>query len=367
MPESITQKRSLTIFPLAAAVFLLICALTHARAQSRTTPPGFDFNGALDTAENMPRLHSLLVSWDGDLILERYFNGRDARDVANVKSVSKSIISALIGIAIERGFIDGVDQGIGEFFDDSVLDTGDPKGQITISNLLSMQAGLRTTSNRYYGAWVLSPNWVEWALEQPFDDVPGGRMIYSTGNTHLLSAIISTATGMSTLDFARQSLGAPLGIHIAEWPRDPQGVYFGGNDMEFTPRQMLAIGQMYMDRGRRGGQQVVPEKWIEASFVPRTESEREEGRFYGYGWWIRDMAGFETPYAWGYGGQFILLVPDLHLVVVTTSNSNPGPDRRQHTRRIYNLAEFGVIAAAARVLKKPISLGPERRSVESVN
>lgn len=334
---------------------ILIGAAGSVAPQTPANRPSFDFSGAIESAQSMPRLHSLLVSWRGDLVFEQYFNGRTATDLGNVKSVSKSIISALIGIAIDQGHIAGVDQPIGDYFhDDLEGDNADAKRAITIGQLLTMQAGLETTSNRNYGAWVQSANWVQWSLERPFDDAPGGRMIYSTGNTHLLSAIIQRATGMSTLQFARRSLGEPLGFRIAPWPRDPQGIYFGGNDMELTPRQMMAIGQLYIDGGAAGGHNLLPRSWIDASFVPRTESEREPGRYYGYGWWIRDMVGFRTPYAWGYGGQFILLVPEIDLVVVTTSSSNPGPDRRRHTRRIYAFAEYEVIAAAARALGVPI-------------
>ena len=163
--------------------------------------------------------------------------------------------------------------------------------------------------------------------------MPGARMIYSTGNTHLLSAILSKATGLSPLEFARQNLGEKLGFRLAPWPQDPQGIYFGGNDMELTPRQMLAFGQLFLDGGEYRGRHVVSPEWIDASFETRTESEREPGRYYGYGWWIRDMAGFRTPYAWGFGGQFILIVPAIDLVVVTTSMEGRAPRRRTSIRR----------------------------------
>jgi len=368
MPRLIKHFMPPRTRPFAVSILLFFSVWTPSFGQSGTRTPNFDFDSALNSAETMTRLHSLLISWNGQLILERYFNGRNANDIANVKSVSKSIMSALVGIAIEQGHINSVEQSIGDFVGDSISgDESTAKQQITIENLLSMQSGLRTTSNRNYGAWVLSPNWIEWALAQPFDDAPGGRMIYSTGNTHLLSAVISTATGMSTLEYARLTLGRPLGFNVSAWPTDPQGVYFGGNDMEFTPRQMLAIGEVYISGGVRNGRRIIPDHWIDATFVRRTESEREPGRYYGYGWWIRDMAGFETPYAWGYGGQFILLIPDLDLVVVTTSSSNPGPDRRQHTGRIYEFAEFDVIAAAAQALGKPVRARSARPPNESVN
>ncbi len=345
-----TAKLEILASALALALgFFLVCGNLEAQEQPISD---HTFDRALANGEAMPRLHSLLVSRRGTLVLERYFHGTDRHDVANVKSVSKSIVSALVGIAIERGYISGVDEAIVDYFP-RALDGGvDPaKRSITIENLLTMQAGLRPTSNRYYGAWVLSPNWIEFALAQPVEEPPGGRMRYSTGNTHLLSAILTQTTGRSTLEFARAELGAPLGFHLSSWPTDPQGIYFGGNDMELTPRQMRAFGELYLNGGRVAGRQVVPAAWVEASLQPRTESPREDGRYYGYGWWVRSMAGYQTPYAWGYGGQFIILVPDLQTVVVTTSSSTPGDDRRSHTRRLYGLIENDVIAPLGAALE----------------
>ena len=137
-----------------------------------------------------------------------------------------------------------------------------------------------------------------------------------------------------------------LGFQLAAWPQDPQGIYFGGNNMEFTPRQMLSFGELYLNDGQANGRQVIPSNWIATSLQPLAESAREEGRFYGYGWWMRDMAGIQTAFAWGYGGQFIILVPDLSLVVVTTSSSLPGDNRRSHIRRLYELLEYEIIQPA---------------------
>ena len=302
------------------------------------------FSEALRSAEQMPRLHSLLVSHEGELVVEKYFNGRTARRTANIKSVSKSIMSALVGIAIDQGHVASLDQPISDF-DGELLSTrtGTAKDNITVGNLLSMQAGLETTSFYNYGAWVLSNDWVGFALNQPLQAAPGTKLQYSTGNTHLLSAILTEATGKSTLDFAREVLGQPLGFQLAAWPQDPKGIYFGGNNMEFTPRQLMSFGQLYLNNGRGNGRQVIPPSWIETSLQPLAESAREEGRFYGYGWWMRDMAGIRTTFAWGYGGQFVLLVPELSLVVVTTSSSLPGDGRRSHIRRLYELLEYGIV------------------------
>src|SRR5262245_9674819 len=284
--------------------------------------PAVDLNEAGNAGAQFRRLHSLLVSWRGDVVLERYYNGKKPASLANIKSASKSVISALVGIAIEQGRIRSVKEPIGPFFPELSADTKTrAKASITIEDLLTMRSGLETTSNRNYGAWVLSGNWVRHALNKPLLNPPGTRMEYSTGNTHLLSAILSKATGKSTWQFANETLAKPMGFSLAQWPRDPQGIYFGGNDMLMTPRQMLAFGEMYLRRGRIGERQVVPRSWVDASFVPRAQSLRERERQYGYGWWIRELGGYRTYYAWGYGGQFIFVVPDLDLVVVTTSSS----------------------------------------------
>ncbi|MDC0598278.1 beta-lactamase family protein [Gammaproteobacteria bacterium] len=332
---------------LRVLLILSCCPISLVCAAEDASPV---LNSALARASQMPRLHSLLVSHQGELVVEQYFNGRDEDDIANVKSASKSIISALIGAAIDRGYLNGVDQTIGEFFPNELSgESNTAKREIKIEDLLTMQSGLETTSNRNYGRWVLSNNWIDFTLNQPLENTPGTVMQYSTGSTHLLSAIITKATGKSTLEFAREVLGQPLGFYLGAWPTDPQGIFFGGNDMEFTPKQMLRIGELYLNRGAYNGRQVLPAEWISATFVDRTISPRDEGRrTYGYGWWIRDMAGYRTTYAWGYGGQFILIVDELDLIIVTTSSSNPGSDRRRHTRGIYDLVEYDIIAPLAR-------------------
>src|SRR5690606_25899104 len=128
-------------------------------------------------------------------------------------------------------------------------------------------AGLGRTSGPNYGRWVSSRNWVRAALAEPFDGEPGGQMLYSTGSTHLLSAILTRAGGRSTLDLARDWLGPVEGFSIDAWDRDPQGIYVGGNQMAMTSRSLAAFGELYRNGGRnRVGEQVVPEDWIEQSW-----------------------------------------------------------------------------------------------------
>ena len=371
--EAARRSRFETDYGVAARKLLPAClALAavlplHATQYPTTPGPGepLGFADAVRAAGDLPRLHSLLASWRGEVVLERYYNGTRAARSANVKSVSKSIISALIGIAIDRGLVKGTDTPIRTYFPEIANDRDERKRRITIEDLLTMRAGLETTSNRNYGAWVQSRNWVQHALAKPLVAMPGTEMEYSTGNTHLLSAILTKASGKSTWQFAQEALARPLGFALARWPQDPQGIYFGGNDMLLTPRQMLAFGELYLRRGRVTGsdivassgavkssaqvkeaRQVVPENWIEQSFVPRGIS-RISGQRYGYGWWIRELAGHQAQFAWGFGGQYIILVPDLDLVVVTTSASTVAEDRRTHRRTLFELLEDLVIAPVA--------------------
>ena len=328
--------------------FFLIIVAPAASLAAEQAPfiSNYRFAEAIKSAESLPRLHSLLVSHEGQLVLEEYFNGKEPNQIANIKSVSKSLLSALVGIAIDQGYIESVDQPISEYYGELLADDPDEmKRTITIGNLLSMQAGLETTSFYNYGAWVQSQDWVNYALRQPLLSQPGTKMHYSTGNTHVLSAILTQATGRSTLQFARQVLAQPLGLELSAWPTDPSGIYFGGNNMELTPRELIVFGELYLNNGRANGKQIVPAAWIEVSLERRIESSWRRGLYYGYGWWSRDLAGFNTPYAWGYGGQFIMLVPDLNLVVVTTSNSQPTGTRRSNTRDIHALVEDQIIPA----------------------
>jgi CubicO group peptidase (beta-lactamase class C family) len=289
---------------------------------------------------NWPRMHSLLVSQGGQLVYEEYFNGRGRDSLDNVKSVSKSVLSALIGIAIARGDISSVDATLSDYFGREIGNGIDSTvGRITVENLLTMQAGLEPTSNSNYGAWVASNDWIGSALHAPLEAKPGEKMLYSTGNTHLLSAILTRATGRSTLQYARETLTKPLGFKLAPWPRDPQGVYFGGNDMEFTPRQLLDVGELYLNGGRAGGIQVIPQRWVKASLAPHARSPHGDARYYGYGWWVCELAGYVVPHAWGHGGQFIMLVPDLDLVIVTTSSTSPCAASQHHANNVYGLLQ----------------------------
>jgi CubicO group peptidase (beta-lactamase class C family) len=317
-------------------VLALILALV-AGALAVSGQTGADFIELRRLAATLPRLHSLVVAHRGEVVFEHYGRGYSATRLANVKSASKSVISALIGIAIERGLIKGVDQRAADFFPELARDQDARKRAITVEHLLTMRSGLESTSGQNYGRWVTSRNWVAHALARPLVADPGMTMQYSTGTSHILSALLTRVTKTSTWQFANAALGKPLGIQIARWPQDPQGIYFGGNDMLLTPRQMVAFGELYLNEGRVKGQQVVPERWVKTSCVPRTSSRFDPGREYGYGWWIDEVGGETACYAWGYGGQFILVFEDLDLVVTATSSTSESDERRGYRRELLRM------------------------------
>jgi CubicO group peptidase (beta-lactamase class C family) len=328
---------------------LLAAWIVNTAAEVKTKPPKLQPTlraRALERAQELSRLRSLLVSIDGEIVEERYFNGARATEPANLKSVSKSVVSALVGIAIDRGYLKSLDENLGKFFPEHLAGVDDArKKSIPLEDLLTMRSGLESTSNVNYGRWVQSHHWVRYALSRPIVEEPGGRMIYSTGNSHLLSAVLTKATKMSTFEFARRYLAEPLGVPLSPWVRDPQGIYFGGNEMHWTPRGMLAFGELYLNGGRIGDKQVLSEAWVKESIKPRTSS-RWSGREYGYGWWIDRLGGHEIHYAWGHGGQFVFILPALKMVVVTTSLPLPGEGRREHQHAIYDLMEQDLIPAA---------------------
>ncbi len=269
------------------------------------------------------RLHTVIAAHQGAIYYEETFGGPGPVAPVNIKSLSKTILSGIVGRAIEDGVLTGVDQSAQDALDSQVPANANARvSDITIGNLLSMQAGLERTSGGNYGRWVVSDNWVQFALSRPMIDEPGGRMLYSTGSTHLLSAALTEQSGRSTHDLAVDYLGRPLNVNIPPWPTDPQGIYFGGNDMVMSPRALLRFGEMYRLGGEIDGQRVLPESWIEASWEPRGQSPWTSDS-YGYGWFITEMAGESAYYGRGFGGQVLYVIPALEVTVVVTSSPNP--------------------------------------------
>lgn len=267
--------------------------------------------------EGLGQLHSIQIQAGDEVVFASAPRGPGLDRVANIKSCSKSIIALLLGTAIERGEIDGVEATLGEVAPRIVpADATGGVEDITMEDLVSLRAGLERTSGPNYGGWIASRNWIADQLTRPFVAEPGGRMLYSTGSTHVLGAALAEATGKSLLALARERLGDPLGIEVPPWTRDPQGYYLGGNEMALTPRAMLKIAVMMRDHGRYEGRQVIAQDWIAASLRPRAVSPFS-GMGYGYGWFLTD-SGYAL--ARGYGGQVIAAHRERGLAVAITSD-----------------------------------------------
>ncbi len=294
----------------------------------------------IEQAERIDRLHSLLVLQHGQPVVELERGGLGLEQPANIKSLSKTILSALVGAAIERGVFASIDQPLIELLGDRVPSAGmaEEVALITLGDALSMQTGLQSTSGRNYGRWVQSQNWVSHALTRPMIDRPGGRMIYSTGSTHLVSAALSEASGTSTLALAREWLGEPLNVRIPPWLTDPQGIYFGGNDMRLSPRALARFGELYRLGGQIEGRRVLPAEWIRTSWQANGRSPWT-GDDYGYGWFITQIAGQRAYYGRGFGGQGLFVVPESELTVVMTSDPNPPSPGGRHFSLLTSLVD----------------------------
>ncbi len=283
---------------------------------------GARFSAALDRARSLDQLNSLVIGVKGEVAAAEAVRGPALDRPVNVKSVSKTIVAALTGIAIDAGDLPGPEAKIGEVAPALIPRDADPRvGDITVADLLTMQAGLERTSGGNYGSWVSSRNWVADALSRPMVAEPGRGMLYSTGSYHVLGAVLSEVTGRSLLELARDGLGDPLDIRIPPWTRDPQGRYMGGNEMALSPLALFRFGEVYRRGGMFDAKRVLPEDWVSASLTSRTRSFFS-GHDYGYGWFLARAGGRDVAYARGYGGQMIYIVPALELTVVVTSDPN---------------------------------------------
>ena len=310
--------------------------------------PMKDLSAVLNDAARLPPLETVIVSVDGKIVADRGYRSNTTRDSTNIKSASKTIVSALVGIAIDKGLLTGVDQPIAPILARDLPANPDPRlAKITIGNLLSMQAGLERMSGPNYGRWVSSGNWVRFALAADFVDEPGGQMLYSTASTHLLSAILTKVSGKSTLALAREWFAPLEGFRIGAWERDPQGIYLGGNQMAMSARSLLAFGGLYRNGGRTpDGRQLVPDAWVAQSWEVRTQS-RFSGDGYGYGWFTRQIGGHAVHFAWGFGGQMLYIVPDLKLTVAMTSDENAPSARTGYRDDLHDLLARIIATAGA--------------------
>jgi CubicO group peptidase (beta-lactamase class C family) len=292
-------------------------------------------------ASSTANVHAVLVARGGKLVFERYFRGSDeiySRRVGNVtfdadtlhdmKSVSKSVASLAVGIAIDRGLIPSVNEPIFSFFTELSDLRSSEKERIQLLHALTMSMGLQWVEatpatgdyNNDEARMHMAPDPRRYVLGLAMTAPAGKEFFYNTGALTLVSAIIRKATGRPLDEFARATLFEPLGITGVEWIR-VKGDTDAGGGLRLRPRDMAKIGQLVLSGGRWNDRQIVSKGWIEASTAPKIEATG--GLFYGYLWWLgwSLLNGCEVHWAGalGRGGQSIRIVPELDLVVVVTA------------------------------------------------
>lgn len=286
---------------------------------------GIDTNtlASLYNRYDFTQVYSTVIIKDDNIISEYYKDGYDKNSVFTLQSCSKSITSALIGIAIDKGYIKDVNVHISEYFPQIANSNNEYLKDIIIWHLLTHTSGLNISDDAIWYEWRASDNWVDFALSQPSIAAPGELFDYSTAGTHLLAAILEKATGMSEYEFGKENLFDLIGMNSVQCETDPQGICDGGNGFSMTAYDMAKFGRLYLNGGEWEGKQIISREFVEQSIT--IQYDRPSGYAdYGYQWWIDEygQSGYTAFWAQGFGGQYIYVVPQLNLIVIFTSNRN---------------------------------------------
>ena len=274
----------------------------------------------------MPDVTGFVVVRQNALVFERYYGGRfGRRNPIKIRSVTKSVVSSLIGMAIDDGLLT-LDSAIGELIPDRIPDTADPRtADITLRHLLTMTSGWAWDVGTDYETLIAADDWIALTLGLPVVHEPGTFYAYNTGGSHLLSVILAGVTGQDTPDFAQQRLFDPLGIAKPRWQRSPQRETIGGFGLELTPRDMAKLGLLYLREGVWDGGRLLPRAYVEAATTYQSEGDSTGYANYGFQWWVIDFPGYQAYFALGHGSQYVYVVPALDLVVVVVKGFEEEP------------------------------------------
>jgi CubicO group peptidase (beta-lactamase class C family) len=264
-------------------------------------------------------IHSLTVIRNDQMILDAYFYPYDGSTYHEIASVTKSVMTTLIGIAADQGKLTLDDKMVSFFPDRTIANRGFLKNRITVRQLAGMTSGLDCVSandEQTLAEMGGAPDWVQFTLDLKVAHIPGTHFEYCSPGMHVLSAILQQATGMSTAEFARINLFEPLGITDFLWESDPQGYNDGWAGLYLHPRDLAKIGYLMLHQGQWGDMQIVSPEWV----AQATSLQKKTGRGdnYGYGWWVPPPTQFVEFAAEGRGGQYIRVLPQLNMVIVTT-------------------------------------------------
>ena len=299
-------------------------------------------DNALAQGQQITGLRSLLVVRHGRLVAERYYGPNHADTLNSIRSVTKSVVSLLAGIALERSQL-SLDTRLDEFLDPVAEGLTATQRTITLEHLLTMTGGFDWDESTVteFNNWVLAPDQIRYLLDRDVVNPPGTLFRYNSAGSHLVSVAIAVESGQNTHAFARERLFGPLGITQYVWPSDRRGYSNGGAGLALRPRDVAKIGQLVLQGGRSGTRQLVPASWISAS-----TTRRVTGVDYGYLWWTGTIQGHHAAIALGFGGQFIFVVPSLEMVVVTTATwQGLGQSSATQTQAIGTLVSDGVFGA----------------------
>jgi CubicO group peptidase (beta-lactamase class C family) len=282
---------------------------------------------------------AFLVVRRGKIAWERYYQGTTLQDRHHLFSVTKSVLSSLVGIALQEGLLASADQPVLDYFPEIHADPSNPLGLLTLRYLLAMASGLLWPRKGWHEIMVerlrRSPDWVRFILDLPVRREDIGKFHYCSAASHLLSAVLTRAAGQSVAAYAGPRLFAPLGIADvppgSDWEADPQGVTLGGWGLHLSAREIARFGWLYVCGGGWNGRTLVPEAWVEQSTRPASPASPG----YGYHWWLRSVGGQRIFAGLGVGGQYLFCVPEEQMVVVILSRfSSRWPDRWKVVERL---------------------------------
>jgi CubicO group peptidase (beta-lactamase class C family) len=315
-------------------LFLIICNITFSSSAQNANKLKTILKEANDS---IPSLGSILV-WKGNgFVCEEYFNGANAETNFNVKSVTKSVVSALAGIAYDRGLLPDLNTSVLKILPEYDIDTMLYKRKICLKNLLTMQAGILWEDNNPPKNETIE--YLKLYLETPFESEPGTKFRYSTPASHLLGVAVAKCVKTNLRTFADTLLFNPIGINVSDWPADKLGNTFGGSELRLKSRDMIKFGLLYLNEGRIDDKQIISKSWIIESTSEQVVLNEWDvlpnANGYGYYWWRRKTNGHQAFVASGYGGQLICVIPDLKTVIVTTCFVNDKNRGRSEIKRLH--------------------------------
>lgn len=279
-----------------------------------------------DAAE-LETLYGLLVVKNGYLIAEDYFNEGSVGQKALLQSAAKSITSALVGLALEQECLSSVDQKMIDFFPDFANQIVDPrKREITLRDMLQMRAGYPPEeSNQALWEAVWSGDYVHLVADFPLTSDPGTKFQYSNLTTHWLGVIVARACESDLKSFGQEHLFDPLGAEIGDWRKDLDGYNWAAGEIHVSARDAAKFGMLFLNDGQFEGNQIIPAEWVHDSLQTYSVDAYDNiGAFrdigYGYQWWSAEIGDHRVNFAWGHGGQLIVLLDDLNMVVVVTAD-----------------------------------------------